>query len=419
MSAGAVSQDPDFADWIARGRKVKIRDELSRRGLWSRRMEGDAGNPCPGCGGRDRFAVNGRKNVFTCRKSGVGGDAIALVAHLDNLPKGSQGFLLAVEILTGEPPPRRKSSESDEQRREREARAVARVQAEDAQRLKEAEDAKIYRERERKRAWEIWSQALPIAGTLGEAYLAKRGIAVPPGARLRALAKAPLWSDGKVIHDGPALVAAIEGPDGRFAGIEQIWIDLDQPKGKAIVADPTTGELLPAKKMRGSVKGGFVLIAKAPNAVRRIGLGEGIETVGSVYWALKAAGSEVLDGAEFRAALSLGNMAGPADGRVRHPTQIKTDKRGRARPVFVPNDEPVDGDWPLMAIEETVEELILLGDGDSDPFTTQMAMRRGAKRYARAYPWLTVRVAWPREGQDFNDQWRDERGRDERGEVAA
>jgi hypothetical protein len=44
---------------------------------------------------------------------------------------------------------------------------------------------------------------------------------------------------------------------------------------------------------------------------------------------------------------------------------------------------------------------VLLGDGDSDRFTTQNAMQRAEVRYAR--PWRQVRVAWAPEGADFDD----------------
>lgn len=56
----------------------------------------EAGIPCPGCGGRDRFAVSRSKNVFSCRASGEGGDAIRLVRHILGC-----GFAEAIEILTG------------------------------------------------------------------------------------------------------------------------------------------------------------------------------------------------------------------------------------------------------------------------------------------------------------------------------
>ncbi|HEY1309887.1 MAG TPA: toprim domain-containing protein, partial [Pseudolabrys sp.] len=58
---------------------------------------------------------------------------------------------------------------------------------------------------------------------------------------------------------------------------------------------------------------------------------------------------------------------------------------------------------PAIAIPESVTDLVLLGDGDSDPFTTMTTMRRAEARYAR--PGLHIRVAMAPAGQDFNDVW--------------
>lgn len=93
-------RDPAFEDWILRARNITVRGELERRGLWSKAMAGDNGVPCPGCGGRDRFGVNTRKNLWNCRALGSGGDAIALAQHIDGTD-----FLAAVETVAGEPPP--------------------------------------------------------------------------------------------------------------------------------------------------------------------------------------------------------------------------------------------------------------------------------------------------------------------------
>jgi hypothetical protein len=418
-----TDRDRAFDEWIDRARNVRIRDELGRRGLWTRRMEGDSGVPCPGCGGRDRFAVNARKNVFFCRKSGEGGDAIALVQHIDGV-----SFLSACEILNGEPPPGRASSETAEERKRRETEAIARARREDQRRLKQADDERVYRERERLRAKEIWDACVPLSGTQAEAYLAWRGLEAPAGARLRCGMEARLFNDARppvLVYTGPALTAAIEGPDGRFAGVQQIFVDLAQPKGKLILVDANTGKVLPAKKTRGSVKGGFVKLnrvqscasASSENSatfpadvVTRIIMGEGIETTLAVFCALAASASPLLAGTEFRAAVSLGNMAGKATGQIRHPTATKRDCRNRLRPVFVPDDVPKpDDDTPLMPIPESCRELVLLGDGDSDPFTTRLAMTRAVKRYQAGYPDLTIKLAWPRDGQDFNDQWREQR----------
>jgi hypothetical protein len=53
-----------------------------------------------------------------------------------------------------------------------------------------------------------------------------------------------------------------------------------------------------------------------------------------------------------------------------------------------------------MPVPPNITKLIGLGDGDSDPFTTQAAMARFEKRHAA--PGRTVRIAWPRPGTDFN-----------------
>jgi hypothetical protein len=60
-----------------------------------------------------------------------------------------------------------------------------------------------------------------------------------------------------------------------------------------------------------------------------------------------------------------------------------------------------DPDDPGLAIPESVAELTLLGDGDSDPVLTQFAMTRAARRYAR--DGRTIRIAFAPAGQDFND----------------
>ena len=53
--------------------------------------------PCPNCGGRDRFAVDTKRNTFRCRGCEARGDTIALVM----LASGC-GFREAVERLAGE-----------------------------------------------------------------------------------------------------------------------------------------------------------------------------------------------------------------------------------------------------------------------------------------------------------------------------
>ncbi len=408
--------DPAVEQWIERARAVKVDGELRRRGLWSKAMAGDNGVPCPGCGGRDRFAVSRRKNVWICRAAGLGGDAIALAMHIDGTD-----FLAAVETVTGEPCPRGSAlgpAERAAQEREIAARRAEHERREIERRRSDEVSAARFREAERRAAHEIWRRSLALAGTAAEGYLRLRRLEAPAGARLRFAPDEAYWSKspehgGTVLWRGSALVAAIEAPQGRFGGVERTWIDLAQPKGKALILDPETGEILPPKKVRGSQKGGSILLrpgcaaAEFPGdrkPLRRMFLGEGSETVLAVYCALVEAGSPMLESAEFRASVSLGNLAGRAAGRIRHPTLTKLDKNRHERPVFVPGPEPANDDHPLIPVPDTVEDLILLGDGDSEPFFTRCALERAARRYVR--PGLTVRLAMAREGFDFDDMWR-------------
>ena len=89
-------------------------------------------------------------------------------------------------------------------------------------------------------------------------------------------------------------------------------------------------------------------------------------------------------------------MAGRAVKTVPHPTL----KRPNGRAMSVPNDQP-DPDDPGLSIPDSVEELILLGDGDSEPVLTRFAMLRAARRYSR--PGRTIRIAFAPAGLDFND----------------
>jgi hypothetical protein len=82
---------------IERARAVRIEDEIARRGLRFKRQGGELVGPCPKCGGRDRFAVNIRKQIFNCRGCQRGGDVITLCEMLDG-----GDFSDAVSTLVGE-----------------------------------------------------------------------------------------------------------------------------------------------------------------------------------------------------------------------------------------------------------------------------------------------------------------------------
>jgi hypothetical protein len=270
-----MTNDPAFSEWIDRARRITVREELERRGLWSRKMLNDSGVPCPACGGRDRFAINEKLNVFFCRASQRGGDALALAEYLDGCD-----FLTAVETVSGEQRPRGRGETNDE-RCEREGRQRQRLEKLKAEQARADAQAVNWRETERARCHAIWRKAAPIAGTPVEDYLRRRGCKAPEGARLRFLDDAPYWRQGEVIARAPAMIGAMIGPDGKFAGIHQTFLDLATPKGKAAIIDPKIGEMMDAKKTRGSWKGATVPLLRC-DAPRRFFLGEGIETTSSV-----------------------------------------------------------------------------------------------------------------------------------------
>lgn len=390
----------DLSAWVADARLVSVLEVIDRRGIKLRRAGAEMVGPCPVCGGIDRFGVNSRKNLWHCRGSGRGGDAIALVEYLDGAD-----FLAACEDLTGRPPPRGEGTRASlEELAAREAERRAAAEARE-------KTASTYRERERHRLYRMWREARPLPGTPAETYLALRGIPLPRSAALRFLPRAAYFhgshtlEDGRsaqrIIGEGPALAAAITNAEGRFAGLHMTWIDLANKAGdyKMDWWCPDTGEHLPAKKVRGSKQGGAIVLVRAMGAPLRQVSGEGIETTLSVWAAFIAAGRLAPD-MTFVAGIDLGNLAGRATQTLAHPTLRRADKLGRMMPVRVPGPEP-DFTSAAMPVAASVRELLLLQDGDSDPVATGYAMQRAAARHACAG--RRVLIAPAPEGRDFNN----------------
>jgi hypothetical protein len=342
------------------------------------------------CGGRatsQRFEVFASEDSWACAVCHDGGDVIRLVEKVEGLD-----FRAAIERLGG----------------------AAQIDPDQAQRLFEAREKKrlarekqteTFREKERRRLWGVWSRAQTIHGTPAARYLEGRGLALPascPG--LRYLPQAAYFHGETIderghksphaIHSGPAMLAAFVRPDGRFGGLHFTYLSADDPARKLELADPDTGEILNPKKMRGSKTGANIAVTLV-DAPARLVIGEGIETVLSVFTAF-VDGRRPVEDVAFWAAGDLGNMAGRAVRSFAHPTA----RRPNGQPQRVPGPVP-DPDDAGLAIPESVAELILLGDGDSDPVLTQFAMTRAARRYAR--DGRTIRIAFAPAGQDFND----------------
>lgn len=376
--------------------------DIAARYVKLRRLGRRLVGPCPLCGGRPssvRFEVLDDGQAWGCGACNSGGDVIRLVEKVEGVD-----FKTAIDRLGGVASidaarVEKLVAERDKKRQAREAAAAK------------------YREAERKRLWKDWQSALPIHETPAARYLAGRGLALPePCPGLRYLPSAPYFhgqdvdthgrASPHVMHRGPAMLAAFIRPDGHFGGLHMTWLDASDPPRKIELVDPESGEILPAKKMRGSKTGASILVAPAAIApeqlersegavIKRLIIGEGIETVLAVWTAFAAVGRPLQETA-FWAAGDLGNLAGRAIETVPHPTLKRPDGRAQRVPGPVPDPDDVG-----LAIPDSVTELILLGDGDSEPVLTQYATTRGARRYAR--DGRDIRVAFAPAGCDFND----------------
>lgn len=362
--------------------------------------------PCPVCGGKvtsQRFEILPDNESWVCAVCPDGGDVIRLVEKVEGCD-----FRAAIERLGGR-------SESDP----KEAKRL--FEERERKRLAREKTAGVYREAERKRLWKTWESAVrELAGTPIEGYARARCLQLParcPG--IRYAPSLPYWHGETIdergrkspikIHTGPAMLAAFIRADGTFGGLHMTWladygaklefVDDEQRTSRLFrkieLSDPATGEVLNSKKMRGSKTGAHIAIAMTAESPRRLVIGEGIETVLAVWTAHALAGRDVADMA-FWAAGDLGNLAGRATGTTPHPTL----KRPNGRAMTVPDRYP-DPDDKGLSIPDSVEELILLGDGDSEPLLTECAMERAARRYAR--DGRTIRIAFAPSGKDFND----------------
>ncbi len=88
------------------------------------------------------------------------------------------------------------------------------------------------------------------------------------------------------------------------------------------------------------------------------------------------------------------------DGENEHPSETKADRLGRVRHVKVPGIVP-DPASRAVTIPDSVSNLYLIGDGDSEPFRTRCVLARAAARHGR--PGLTIRTVIATPGKDFND----------------
>lgn len=342
---------------------------------------------CPMCGGgkrASRFEVIGEG--WVCAVCSDGGDVIKLL----RLATGCD-FMQAVERLGGS----RVLSDAEAAKLEAKRAAVE---------AKRAGEQERYRLKEIAACRTIWDSAA-LSGLGGvETYFAARGCRLPATAALRCVASLPYWhgsdedetgrSVPRIIHRGPAMIAAMVDNFGEFAGVHITYLAADFA-GKAEIFDPETGEQLVAKKVRGSKTGAHIVVRSGGVSPRRLFMGEGIETVATVATAL--AGLRKLGpGDAFWSSCDLGNLGGPHLGTIDHPTAKSPKGRAQRLPGPVP-----DMTGRAIALPESVTHVVLLGDGDSEPVLTETTLERARRRYSGTG--VTVAVAMAPAGCDFND----------------
>lgn len=325
--------------------------------------------PCPRCGGTDRFGINTQKRVFQCRKCGGKGGNVDLVMFVMG-----QTFPAALDWLCGSV-----EGVSLEERRARERQAAENKRRNEAR--AEAERAKS-----RAEAHEVWQAAQPAQGSDVHDYLALRGIPRDRYPQLPACLRyhpalrymVQVGREWVEAHCGPAMLAAVQGPGGRFQALHRTWFDLSQPKGKPEILHPETGDRQKVKKTLGPVKGGAIRLTPSASVIV---MGEGIETT------LTALLADLPPGAGYWAGVSLGNMAGQRVlGKGLRYAGIP-DMEDRA--AFVP--------------PEGTRRLIYVQDGDSEPRLTRAQLQAGLRRAMALRPGLQGQIAPCPEGVDLND----------------
>ncbi|MEL7513656.1 MAG: CHC2 zinc finger domain-containing protein [Pseudomonadota bacterium] len=343
-----------------------IVDQLDIPGL--RKVGRELIGPCPACGGKKRFNVNVTRGVFLCRSCGAKGDGLALVQHAR-----ACDFKSALDFLVGDAAPMSAAEK---------ARRKARIDADAARR---ADEAARYRARAIGDAARIWSRAKGQPLGMVEEYLVHRGIRLPGIPKsIRFLPDHPYVRkfEGRglvTLHRGPCMISAIQDRDGSLVAVHQTWIDLANTSGKADIVDTVTGEVLPAKMVRGSKSNGAIRLGGEKSGVMIVG--EGIETT------LSARVMAPLGPAVYWAGLDLYHLSGrmmPVPGK-RHSGEPDLEDAGG----FLPPP------W--------VRRLVLIQDGDSDPSMTRARLLSCARRAAHTVPGLSAAIVHPGAGVDLND----------------
>lgn len=374
MSGG----DPILAEWLARARAAPLVDALPH-GWKTRRIGRYIVCACPRqSGSKDTLNISPGKHVWLCRRCGeASGSAIDLMVHTG----GAVDVFDAAEKLTREMKPgrgvtpeqraiARRAADSEKagfeagRAREDMHQAMAGhtydverfeagyVSGRQAHARDEAE--RLQAQGRRQRAEGFYTAARHNAAAIS-AYFRARGIAFAPPSWMRWHGCLDYWHAGRVIHTGPAIITPLFDAMNRRRGVHVTWVDLQAPP-KFRPSLTCDGERLATKKMFGEARGASMWLSKRQ---KRMLVGEGLETV--------AAALQYCPGFGGMAAASLNAFAS----------------------------------LPLRGFT-AVDEVVLLGDGDSDREATEFYLLQGAERLKRVGV-KSVRLAFAPRGKDFAD----------------
>lgn len=194
---------------------------------------------------------------------GIGGDELNLFAYGDSGERShkatAETFRAARQYLNLDTS--RPESEEDRQRRADDQARFEQKRVDDERRAQERDRARVMT------AGDLWMESAPIGGTQAEAYLAARGIPMPPEG----------WGDslrfnGRVLYDldhalsFPTLVCRVDDVGGDLTAVWKIHMHPSKP-AKAPVDKAKIGA--------GVAAGGAVRLGGTSD---HIGLGEGVET---------------------------------------------------------------------------------------------------------------------------------------------
>ena len=309
-------------------------------------------------------------------------------------------FVGAVEQITGEARPDRSRDETPDERAARE-RAIAKRQKEIEKRKEAAErseaDEEAREAAEIERLLSIWR---PIEGTHADAYLKARGLR-PASSMTRDLgfvSELEYWgfanAEAKkltLLATVPAMLARHRNAAGKVIGIRRTYLDPQKPTKFSPWNPPAPAKPRNiVKKMLGWVTGSLIRLGPM---TEELAVAEGIET--ALAWHALGYGGDNLS---LAAAGDLGNLVGKCTGSIPHPTRKHPD----GRPMMMPNGTPnMDPDASGMILPEGVERLILIGDGDSEPFSTKMKLMGAIRRHTAEG--IAVSIHMAPAGKDWND----------------